>query len=124
MSEVTHVDSLRVRLSDDAAGLQVEVSNAARHGKTAVDVGLANAIPGHKATAPLDPMHRHTYAHTHMRAHNSQLNAVTLGHSGDIYLSGGETLDAAQGLCNTKAVGRSATESGINSNIAKGLFTN
>lgn len=71
MSEVTHVDSLRVRLSDDAAGLQVEVSDAARHGKTAVDVGLANAIPGHKATAPLDPMHRHTYAHTHTCVHTT-----------------------------------------------------
>lgn len=64
MSWVTHSDSLRVWLSDDAAALQVEVSNAARHGKTAVDVGLAKAIPSHKATAPLDSMHRHTYAHT------------------------------------------------------------
>lgn len=65
MSEFTHGDLLRVWLSDDAAALQVEISNAARHGKTAVDVGLANAIPGHKATAALDPMHRHKYAHTH-----------------------------------------------------------
>lgn len=64
MSEVTHSDALCVRLSNDAAALQVKVSNAARHGKTAVDIGLANTIPGHKATAPLDPVRRHTYAHT------------------------------------------------------------
>lgn len=64
MSEVTHSDSLCVRLSNDATASQVKVSNAARHGKTAVDIGLANTIPGHKATTPLDSVHGHTYAHT------------------------------------------------------------
>lgn len=64
MSKVTHSDSLCVWLSNDTIALQVKVSNAARHGKTAVDVGLANTIPSHKATAPLDPVHRHTYTHT------------------------------------------------------------
>lgn len=87
-SEVTHGDSLRVRFSDDAAALQMEVSDAPRHGKTPVDVGLADAVPGHKATVPLDPEHTHT---------------VALRHSGDIYLSVGETLDVPPVLCNTKA---------------------
>lgn len=64
MSEVTHSDSLCVWLSNDAAALQVKISNAARHSKTAIDVGLAKTIPGHKATALLDPVHRHTYTHT------------------------------------------------------------
>lgn len=60
-SEVTHDHSLRVRFSDDAAALQMEVSDTPRHGKTPVDVGLADAVPCHKATVPLDPEHTHTH---------------------------------------------------------------
>lgn len=45
---------------------------------------------------------------------------VALTHSGDIYLPVSETFEATQSLCNMKTVGRSATESGNDSNIPIG----
>lgn len=53
----THSDSLRVRLCDDAAGFQVEVSDAASHGEPPIHVGLAGAVPRHEAAELLDPEH-------------------------------------------------------------------
>lgn len=53
----SHVESSRVRFGDDAAGLQVEVADAARHSEAPVDVGLAQAVPRHEATEAPDPGH-------------------------------------------------------------------
>lgn len=57
----------------------MEVSDAPCHGKTPIDVGLADTVPGHKATVPLDPEHTHT------------LVTVALRLSGDIYHTGRPT---------------------------------
>lgn len=53
----THSEPPRLRLGNDAAGLQVEVTNAACHGKTPVNVRLTGTVPRHEAAGPLDPAH-------------------------------------------------------------------
>lgn len=46
------------RLCDDAAGFQVEVSDAARHGEPPVNVCLTDAVPRQETTKLLDPEHK------------------------------------------------------------------
>lgn len=124
MSEVTHGDSLRVGLGDHAAALQVEVPDAACHRQTPVDVGLADAVPGHEAAAALDPERRHSNEHTTVADHSGFERQR--GHS-PVWGGGGArsrgTLHGTQRLCNTEAAGSGAAEAGVDSDIPKGPFT-
>lgn len=56
----THCGSLGLRLCDDTASFQVEVSDAARHGEPPVNVSLTHTVPRHVTTKPLDPEHKYT----------------------------------------------------------------
>lgn len=66
-SAATHGESLRIWLCDNAAGFQVEVSDAARHREPPVDVSLARAVPRHEAAKPLYPKHRDTGTSQHTK---------------------------------------------------------